>query len=327
MNGESEAAALSEIGRYLLLDKFFMTSVHFIWVYDYLLTLGDEINYAWTGRKSRLFGLFFAIRYSPVPYLICVNVNMFLYTESFCKATKWVPVLHSVVFTLLSQIAVALRLYAVTQGNKLLASTLFTLIITQVSFGTYCVIRAVLGPAKPLLGINLDSYKICFPGQWQAGGFAFTGIATTFDIIAFAAIVITAMRPGARYPGIPSILDTILRDATTYFILSFICQVCLLVSLVFAPEQVKFLPGIASTIFIPTMASRLMLSLKKSSVEQRGMWTFETMSARGEGGLPGHHTIRFASGWLTSETRGESVVEGIHIELEPRPISLRNSGP
>lgn len=49
-----------------------MTSMHFLWVYDYLLTLGDEvrlylrlprllrgvltatqINYAWPGEKSR----------------------------------------------------------------------------------------------------------------------------------------------------------------------------------------------------------------------------------------------------------------------------------
>ena len=27
-----------------------------------------------------------------------------------------------------------------------------------------------------------------------------------------------------RYPGIPSILDAILRDATGYFILMFLCQ-------------------------------------------------------------------------------------------------------
>jgi hypothetical protein len=40
---------------------------------------------------------------------------------------------------------------------------------------------------------------------------------------------------GTRYPGIPSLLDTILRDATSYFIVIFACQVCLLFFLILAP--------------------------------------------------------------------------------------------
>ena len=46
----------------------------------------------------------------------------------------------------------------------------------------------------------------------------------------------TAKKTGkVRYPGIPSILDTILQDATLYFVFMFACQVNLEMFLIFAP--------------------------------------------------------------------------------------------
>lgn len=87
----------------------------------------------------------------------------------------------------------------------------------------------------------------------------------------------------------------------------------------------------ANTMFVPIMASRLMLSLKKASVEQRGMWTLETMSALGENVLRDAHTIRFASVKLavssqTLETLGGSIPEEVDIELKPMPVPSQNSG-
>ena len=38
-------------------------------------------------------------------------------------------------------------------------------------------------------------------------------------------VVVAAKKPKSRYPGIPSILDTILRDATIYFLVMFFLQV------------------------------------------------------------------------------------------------------
>lgn len=58
---------------------------------------------------------------------------------------------------------------------------------------------------------------------------------TITDALAFSIIFVTARRPGLTYPGIPSLLNTILRDATYYFILMFACQLCLLLFLFFAP--------------------------------------------------------------------------------------------
>ena len=56
------------------------------------------------------------------------------------------------------------------------------------------------------------------------------------DVIAFSIILATARRPGMRrYPGVPSLLDTIMRDATQYFMLIFFVQLVAELLLFVAP--------------------------------------------------------------------------------------------
>jgi choline-glycine betaine transporter len=58
----------------------------------------------------------------------------------------------------------------------------------------------------------------------------------TVDISAFLIILVTAKRQGRnRHPGISSILDTILREATLYFLLMFASQFLFVMFLFFAP--------------------------------------------------------------------------------------------
>ena len=56
------------------------------------------------------------------------------------------------------------------------------------------------------------------------------------DLLAFLIILVTARRSGKiRYPGMPSILDVIVRDSTQYFMLIFFFQVLAQLFLFFAP--------------------------------------------------------------------------------------------
>ena len=52
----------------------------------------------------------------------------------------------------------------------------------------------------------------------------------------FSSIFVAARNPRhGRYPGIPSLLDSILRDATQYFILLTLCNITTDAFLIFAP--------------------------------------------------------------------------------------------
>jgi len=61
---------LVEIGNQLFIAKLFVTAVHGLWFYDYLLTFADEIEYAWNGRRSWVFALFVAVFPSALHHLV-----------------------------------------------------------------------------------------------------------------------------------------------------------------------------------------------------------------------------------------------------------------
>jgi len=113
----------------------------------------------------------------------------------------------------------------------------------------------------------LNVYKACIAPKFRPGELGFSAISVTFgtpsppdfqhnftlgvlihfmsrtplycgiiDLLAFLIILVTARGPRtSRFPGIPSILDAILRDATVYFLLIFASQLVLLFFLYFAP--------------------------------------------------------------------------------------------
>ena len=120
-----------------------------------------------------------------------------------------------------------------------------------VSFSDSCSLPVQLFP-----GIDLDAYKFCvyvrgrilelvFVVQIIAFGTPSLESVTCFylrrsdvpaaDVLAFAIIVLTTIRSGTRHPRIPSLLDIVLRDATSYFMLIFACHFCLVLFLFFAP--------------------------------------------------------------------------------------------
>lgn len=324
--GGSDLAALIAIGEQLAMDKLLVTAVNCLWIYDYILTLDDEIKYAWSGRKSWVFWLFIAIRYTPVPYIIWVNIIGSHFSKPLCEATKWAPVLYTIIITCLAQIAVTLRIYAVTGRNKLIGGLLFLLAIGQLIASIYYTIRIALRPVPVYFDIDLDPYNFCTYERWRPAEFDITIQMIVFDIIAFTTILFMSKKQGARHPGIPSLLDTIARDATLYFMLMCVCQLCLLFFLFFAPAELQLLPVVADAYFIPIMASRLMLSLKKASVEPSGAWDLDTMSNLSGTISREVDTLRFASR-MAKLARGNqetfSQIKSYEGDIELQPTSFR----
>lgn len=272
---EADLTAVVKAGQELLADKYFMNSMHVLWIYDYFLTFGDEVNYAWSGKKNFGFLLFLAVRYSPVLYIVWVNITMFQYSEPSCQESKLIAVLHVTIVTVLAQIAIALRAYAVTKKNTLLGAVLAVLITAQLMSGVLLITKTAVSPLERLPEINTDAYKVCLSGPWYVGGYLFTILAIVFDIFTFSIIFVTVKRRGPTYPGVPSLLNIIQRDATLYFILIFACQFCLLLFLFLTPASIRLMPGVAATILIPIMVSRMTLSLKEASLKPIARWSPE----------------------------------------------------
>ena len=115
--------------------------------------------------------------------------------------------------------------------------------------------------------IDLDAYRVCVPPKFRPGELTFTSISLVFgtllpsdlrdnftlgvlmyfmsrthircgiaDLFVFLIILFTTRGPRtSRFPGIPSILDAILRDATVYFLLIVASQLVLFFFVFLAP--------------------------------------------------------------------------------------------
>ena len=75
-------------------------------------------------------------------------------------------------------------------------------------------------------------------------------------------------------------------------------------------------------IFIPVMASRLMLSLKKAAVKPTEAWSLETMTTMSQGGLTGDGTIHSVS----RAPSGLREIPEEDIELDAAPRLHRSCG-
>jgi len=115
--------------------------------------------------------------------------------------------------------------------------------------------------------IDLDAYRVCVPPKFRPGELTFTSISIVFgtllptdlrdnctlgvlmrfmsrthlrcgvvDLFVFLIIFFTARGPqSSRFPGIPRILDAILRDATVHFLLIVASQLVLFFFVFLAP--------------------------------------------------------------------------------------------
>lgn len=289
----TEFAALVQAGEQLFAVKLLLTSIQCLWIYDYLLTLGDEVRYAWSRNNPWVLFLFLANRYTPLVHLIWVHVNMFDYKLPFCQATKWVPIFHAGAVTVFAHLAIALRVYAITGKNKYLGGVLALVVVAEFCSDIFSIIWLGLGPLEALPEIDLDPFKICIYKRWRVGEFLYNSLAMFFELLSFLIVVITARKARKdRYRTMPSILEIILRDATHYFILIFSAQILSTLFLYCAPVDLQLMPGMVNTIFIPVMASRLMLSLRRAGANPEGVAHHESLTNTSRGRLGDEEMIR-----------------------------------
>jgi len=183
----------------------------------------------------------------------------------------------------------------VTGRNKWIGVALVISVAAQFCHGVFSIVWIALGPLQPFPEISLDPFEVCFYKLWKVGELIFYNLTIAFDLTAFLIILVTAKRSrGTRYPGMPSILDIVVRDSTRYFMLIFFTQLLAQLFVLFAPHGIQLLPGAANTVIIPVMASRLMLSLKKATTKPKILWSLDTMASVNRRGSTGNGTINFA---------------------------------
>ncbi|KAF9644220.1 hypothetical protein BDM02DRAFT_3122279 [Thelephora ganbajun] len=279
--------------------KYYKVAVVTILLYDYLLTLADEVKYAWHGRKTWVFALFLMNRYTPLGYQLWVLIVEYGPTspQRVCDRSAFLSALAFTWSTLLAQVVLTLRIYAITGQNRIIAACFGVITMSQFTLGLYLSILVATQGAQHILPIPLDAYRLCIFVRHRPLEIGFTTISLLYDFLAFSLIIYLVARSNVYKSPIPSLLWTIAQDATLYFMFIFTSHLVLELTLLFARPTLQVHPAGGNIVYLPVMIARLMLSLKKANASQEHVWSL---------GVPTTHTtVAFAERRGFSDTRDE----------------------
>ncbi|KAF9789645.1 hypothetical protein BJ322DRAFT_1105503 [Thelephora terrestris] len=339
----SELDLVIEVGHDITAIKYYALATCTILFYDYLLTLADEINYAWSAKKSWAFWLFVVVSLilsNDISILVAQKSRPIVFTptwrcknsdfcasmpshslrprENRCERTVWYPLFVGIVCTLFVQVTLMLRIYAVTVKSIPITVGFGIITIVQLVFGTiwsaltqhidllrHGDTRAV---ALPVLQIPLDAYRVCVFTRHRPIEITCIGISLFYEFLTFSLIIFLAAT--SKTPGIkvPRIMGVIVKDATWYFLVIFTSHFVLMLTLTLGRESIQLLPAPGNAAYLPVMISRTMLSLRKAADPQRGDWHI---------GEPAKHvtnlqSIRFFHQRSATNGREDSIVLDVY---------------
>jgi len=209
--------------------------------------------------------------------------------------------------TLIAQILLTTRLFALTYLNRLVALSFASITLAQFTVGL--VVASMWDrPDKSKVSLNYTC-TITLNLDLELVYFA---LSLFFDLAAFAAIIAFALRSAPHFHGLRThllsqIVRTVVQDATLYFGVMFTSQFILMMFQAFARDGLKTIPAPGHIALIPILVSRLVLSLKKSiDTEYIDDWWVgghDGRRASARGSAPaGLTTIEFAMNDLSAQT-------------------------
>jgi len=290
---------LIQVGHDITSIKYYALATGSILFYDHLLTLADEIKYAWAREKSWTFWLFIVNRYFPMTYQIWLLASSYgpHFNTTICEKTAWYSIFAFITCTLLAQTVLTLRIYAVTVKNIPIAVSFAVITASQLVLGMWLVVLAARKGAQPLPPIPFDAYRLCVFVRHRNLEVAYTSISLFYDFLAFSLIIFLAATSQPGVLKVPTIMGTIAEDATLYFLVIFTSHLVLEMTLNLGRESIQLLPASGNVAYLPVMISRIMLSLRRAADPLEGGWSLGELSTNnlyfrsmpkgpGEGDIP-----------------------------------------
>ncbi|KAJ3927597.1 MAG: hypothetical protein NXY57DRAFT_965319 [Lentinula lateritia] len=276
----AEIAALEPtlitIGYDLLSTKRYWVAITALWSYEYILTLGDEIRYAWKGNKKLLFWLFLLNRYLCLIIIVITNVAYFtpLFTQE----------LETLFMATIAEILVLLRVYALSGRKQYVLFIAIPLIIVQwalliyqdvlykdgtSNLGVLLFARELDTSAVPPLP-DIDAYHLCIAipsTQIVKAGETFLSLFIVYDGLAVSSIIYFVSQQAKGFHLVP-ILELMQRDGLLYFAVMFSSNFVWLMMALHARPSLGFIQNQPAMIISSIMVNRITMNLQKASEEK-----------------------------------------------------------
>ncbi|KAL5492807.1 hypothetical protein ACEPAI_4255 [Sanghuangporus weigelae] len=264
---EALLSTLTTIGGQILATKFAFISFYALYLYDYCLTLSDEVEYIWKRKFTFVTFLFCMNRYYAMAVFTVVLSGFFspLYTPQIARCkhySSFLPLAVGLPMVILPGIVMGLRVSALYSQGKIVTGCVFLFLSAETGVALWIYTRPGNGPLQFPDVVHGDAFQICIQevalGHIQAAAFQF--METAYDTIIFIMIIhktIQTLRSGRK-----SILAVVGAHGVLYFFVVFTCNFIWAMFIIFQPDGLKYSAALPTTMY----AFKLSTSMRYSDV-------------------------------------------------------------
>ncbi|KAI0246884.1 hypothetical protein BJV78DRAFT_94907 [Lactifluus subvellereus] len=297
-------------GAYIYLNSIFDLSAAVILYYDYALTLPREIQLLWPPHnKLGWFTLTCLLnRYLPIFGHIPFVISYFV-PGSFpvChRLHEYRRGLIMVLQTLVGTLCI-IRVYALYGRCRRVLGLLLVIYVTAIINAS--VILTISRRTGNETALVISSTRACNQITTASGGLytalAWTGVLV-FDSVIFFLTLYKAFTIGK---GI-FLLDVIVRDGAVYFSALFIMNLVNILTLRFAPPELKNSTATLTNVISTTLVARLVLNLREQNTALAGLPIFVDTVEVSDG---------FAGRWSNDKPLGHHLCPGGQVNVRNSP--------
>ncbi|KAF8582980.1 hypothetical protein K439DRAFT_116198 [Ramaria rubella] len=244
-----------------------------IQLYDHALTFDDEVQHIWNSQQNALTIVWFILRYYSSTALFLKFTPRGLWRCVMIQKIN-LPPMSLLITTLLANIIMIIRTYALYQRNtNVLVCLVFLLVVEMLLLGFNVYLRheqPSLDKKTDCVDAPVNSKKLQISSVYWAG-------VLLEDLAVFVFTVCKSRKHILRTAGARSIspFTVIMRDGTLYFAVVCVLNAMNLFLFLLAPVPLKPLGGSISRALTTLLVCRIVLNLRKHNhqpdVETRPM--------------------------------------------------------
>ncbi|KAF9548085.1 hypothetical protein CPC08DRAFT_715674 [Agrocybe pediades] len=287
------SSQIIRVGHEIYTINVYWIAICSLWVYDYLLTFPDEVEYAWRGKKTRFYWLYVLNRYLPLCFII-VNLvanSSDAWTPEICSHYSGMKAVAVMLTTFVAEIIITLRVYALCHGLKMVLAVSGTLMAGQWAIVIF-IVSQTWNPGKQFqtpLGSLLNTISTTpelmknqiFHYCMNIKAFAFpeylvavSAVSLAFDTLAFITIMGISIHSRRAY-GVYTMMRTVQRDGAMYFFAMFSGNLTWLLLVLYAPGVLKIMQVEPTFVISGIMINRITLNLKRAG-QKDAEWSMQT---------------------------------------------------
>ncbi|KAF9645360.1 hypothetical protein BDM02DRAFT_586096 [Thelephora ganbajun] len=191
-------------------------------------------------------------------------------TVKRCNHTAFIHMLICVVFTLMVQVLLTVRVYAITMKHRVITGFFLIATVFQSGLGIFMTYLAARYSAHPVLEPDFPDGHLCIYNEHRTEEVVYTILSLIFDVAVFILIMTRLLWRRPPSVRIPSIIRTIVKDATLYVLLLCTSRIIFVFLSIFAAGLGHITRFSGNNVFVSIMITRMLISLKKTSAKGLG---------------------------------------------------------